>query len=78
MYSKIRANLLSDLQISIKRRAENPDGRKDFGMKIVDGMLRMKWKLEDRYAISRRFTRYFQVRIKLFICNRDDFRFNFN
>ena len=44
---------MNDLQISIKRRSENPDGRKDFRMKIVDGRLRTKWKLEDRYAASR-------------------------
>ena len=36
--------------MSIKKRSENPDGRKDLRMKIVDGRLRMKWKLEDRYA----------------------------
>ena len=44
---------MNDLQISIKRRAANLDGRKDFRMKIVDGRLRMKWKIEDRYAVSR-------------------------
>ena len=44
---------MNDLQISIERRAANTDGRKDFRMKIVDGRLRMKWKLEDRYAASR-------------------------
>ena len=37
------------------RRAANTDGRKDFRMKIVDGKLRMKWKLEDRYAASREY-----------------------
>ena len=63
---KLETSLLNDLQISIKRREENPDGRKNFRMKIMDSRLRMKWKLEDRYAISRRFTRYFQIRIILF------------
>ena len=61
----LEPSLLNDLEISIKRRPENPDGRKDFRMKIVDGRLRMKWKLEDRYGILRRFARYFQIRIKL-------------
>ena len=49
---KLEPSLLNDLQISIKRRVANTDGRKDFRMKIVDGRLRMKWKLEDRYAAS--------------------------
>ena len=56
---------MNDLQISIKRRPENPDERKYFRMKIVDGRLRMKWKPEDRYGTLRRFARYFQIRIKL-------------
>ena len=72
---KSEPSLLKDLQISIKRRAAIADGRKDFRMKIVDDRLRMKWKIEDRYAISQRFTRYCQICIKLFICNRDDVRF---
>ena len=44
---------MNDLQISIKGRAENLDGRKDFRMKIVDSRLRMKSKLEGRYAAPR-------------------------
>ena len=36
----------------------------------------MNGKLEDRYAISRKFSKHFQIWIKLFVCNRDDVRFN--
>ena len=66
---KLEPKLLNGWQIWIGRRAANADGRKDFWKKIVEGMLRVKGKLEDRYATSPKFSKYFQIRIKLFVCN---------
>ena len=58
---KLEHKLFNGLQILIRRRAANADGRKDFWMAIVNCMLRMNGKLEDHYAIAQKFNEHFQI-----------------